>query len=458
MRIWLLISLVLLSPVSLSINDQNNRAIILSEERQQGEQLLNILYDECTFIEDTIAHEYFSSLIKRLLQNTELANHENVCLIIKNTALNAFAGPAGIVGINTGTFQACQHEGELAAILAHETAHLLQRHLQQLARRSKADTFTTILGLILGSLLTPINSDLGLGAAYTSLGSIAYQQLNYSRVHEKEADQVGLKILFNAGFNPLWMPKIFERFQQVSLNYRENFPKWFSTHPLDQERISYTYDQATTYPLKHYTEDYTYNLVRTRIAFLQNLPIQNEDPQINSIEKNYYQLLKNLQTNTNHTQTVAQLKFLKKALPNHFLISLAEAEYYFNRHDLNQALRILKQLYDTQPFNLAIILKYTELLNYDKQFEESQEILRSSYLQTNRLELLEALIKVYNLRDQKINSYLTQITLYEKLQQNKKALLLINMLLKNPKALQTEQLLKLQTKQKILQNKESISN
>ncbi len=446
MRFWILLSIIFF-PI-FALGNEDYVPIILPEEKKQGEELLQLLSKECTFLNDFAVEEYVTNLIGRLSKNTKLANYHGIYLIIKDNTLNAFAGPAGIIGINTGTFQICQHEGELAAILAHEIAHITQNHLQQLANRARADTFTTALGLILGSILTTIDPELALGATYSSLGSIAYQQLSYSRIHEKEADQIGLKILFSASFDPIWMPKAFEKFQTASLIYKETYPKWLSTHPLNAERISYTYNQALNYPPKRYKKDFTYNLIRARLAYLQNSPIHNNSEEENLIEKTYYNLLKNL--NNPSKNFLTQLKLLKKFFPKHYLISLLEAEYYFRTQQIDTALSILGKAYQIDPLNLAIILKYTEFLNHAKQLEKSQEILRSTYLRTNRLELLENLAKVYNLKGQKINSYLTQITIYEKKHQKKKALILVNHLLQKQINLQPEQLSKLKIKQQEL--------
>ena len=124
MRFWTLISIIFF-PI-LVLGDGDCAPIVLPEEKKQAEELLQLLSKEYTFINDLAIEEYVSNLINRLSKNTKLANYHGTYLIIEDNTLNAFAGPAGIIGINTGTFQICQHEGELAAILAHEIAHITQ--------------------------------------------------------------------------------------------------------------------------------------------------------------------------------------------------------------------------------------------------------------------------------------------------------------------------------------------
>ena len=118
-----------------------------------------------------------------------------------NNAINAFAFFGGHVGMHTGLIARADSESEIASVLAHEIAHVTQRHI---ARRIQAQSRTSplaIASLIGGILLAIADPQAGIAAIQASSAAQAQFGINYTRSNEQEADRVGISLLSRAGFD-----------------------------------------------------------------------------------------------------------------------------------------------------------------------------------------------------------------------------------------------------------------
>lgn len=192
--------------------------------------------------------------------------------IINDPQINAFAIPGGLIGINTGTILSANAQDEYASVLAHEIAHLSQRHYEH-----NQDNKNKLLALQLGGLLAAIAASAisGDGAAAAMIGSQAISAETaaaHSREHEREADRVGMQILAGAGFDVRAMPRFFERlYRQTALNTSNAFiPSFVKSHPLTGERLSETTTLANSYPIKinPNTHNKAFDLLKWRLKYL----------------------------------------------------------------------------------------------------------------------------------------------------------------------------------------------
>ena len=132
--------------------------------------------------------------------------------LIENKTLNAFAFFGGHIAIHSGLFLYTQNESELASVLAHEIAHLTQRHLARAMEDRARQTPLTIAALV-GSLMLGLASpQAGIAAAQATTAARAQASINYTRDNEKEADRIGVETLNRAGFDVHSMPKFFHAY------------------------------------------------------------------------------------------------------------------------------------------------------------------------------------------------------------------------------------------------------
>jgi predicted Zn-dependent protease len=147
--------------------------------------------------------------------------------------INAFALPGGPVWIHRGVLHSATNESQVAGVLAHEIAHIAQRHAaDQLTNATLTNLGLSLLSSILG------NSG-GAGAAQIAAGFLANGVfLKFSRDDEREADRVGLDILRRAGWDGRGMVELFEILRRESARDPGSVEVFFSSHPSPQDRIA----------------------------------------------------------------------------------------------------------------------------------------------------------------------------------------------------------------------------
>ena len=105
----------------------------------------------------------------------------------------------GTAAVNTFSLE---NESELASVLAHEITHVTQRHLARSLEAQQKSSTATIVGMLGAILLTIAAPQAGMAALATTQALATQSKINYTRLHEKEADRIGMQILVDAGFDP----------------------------------------------------------------------------------------------------------------------------------------------------------------------------------------------------------------------------------------------------------------
>src|SRR5688572_30324561 len=148
--------------------------------------------------------------------------------------LNAFALPGGPVWIHRGILHAATNESQLAGVLAHEVAHIAQRHAaDQLTKQLVANGLLGLLGAMLGND--------GGGARTAQVGAQILANgymLKFSRDDEREADRIGLTIMQRAGWDPRGMPEFMETLRRAQGRDPGSVETFLSSHPAPGERAA----------------------------------------------------------------------------------------------------------------------------------------------------------------------------------------------------------------------------
>lgn len=172
--------------------------------------------------------------------------------IINDSSINAFAVPGGVIGMNTGTILSAGELDEVASVIAHEIAHLSQRHYEHSQDNSKKLIALQIGGLLAALAASSVSGDVAAAAMIGSQTATAETAASHSREHEREADRMGQQILVQAGYDAAAMPRFFERlYKQVSLTTSKNafVPSFIQSHPFTAERLSESMSRAKGYPV-----------------------------------------------------------------------------------------------------------------------------------------------------------------------------------------------------------------
>ena len=167
---------------------------------------------------------------RRLYPNAELPQEWEVVLIQDDTP-NAFALPGGRIGVHTGMIELAENDDALGIVIGHEIGHVMAAH----SAERMSYQLLLVGGLVLGSVALEDQDDttrrMVLGAM--GVGASVGVMLPYSRLHESEADELGLMIAANAGFDPREAIDLWQRMDEQNSGGVE----FLSTHPLPRTRI-----------------------------------------------------------------------------------------------------------------------------------------------------------------------------------------------------------------------------
>ncbi len=197
------------------LGDPVSAIISPEDEILLGHAYLRSLRNQMPMILDPSLNSYIEDLTTRLASASESELPPLTLTMINSSAINAFAVPGGVLGINAGLFLYATTEGELAAVIAHELAHLSQRHYARGIEYREKTRWATYAGLLASlALLATSDSSSGIASILATQAATIDANLQFSRQNEQEADRVGMESLYAAGFDPRAMPGFFNRLLQ----------------------------------------------------------------------------------------------------------------------------------------------------------------------------------------------------------------------------------------------------
>ena len=252
-----------------------------AQEQALGQAWLRSFRASVPLESDPIVFEYLENLLFKLSSFSSIKDKDLDLVVVSNPNINAFAVPGGVIGVNTGLLLYAESEAQLASVLSHELAHLSQRHFARSVEASQRASFTTLAGVLAGIVLAAASEgDAASAAIMASQAAALDSQLRYSRMHEKEADRLGMKTLVDAGYSAEAAALMFKQMLNASRLYGNKVPEFLLTHPVTESRIADASNRARQQAAAKRTAtvintpSLDYLLVKTRIAVLTKLPSQ----------------------------------------------------------------------------------------------------------------------------------------------------------------------------------------
>ena len=375
---WTLISTLFFSlPVSGNdiklpdFGDVTSGIISHQQEYQLGREWLRAYRSRVAELNDPQIQYYLENLLFKLAIYSELEDRRLELVMVNNSTMNAFAVPGGVVGIHTGLFRYAENEHQLASVLTHEIAHLSQRHFARRLEKQRANTYLTMAGLLASLILAATaGGDAGMaGMAATQAASLE-SQLRYSRQNEQEADRLGIETLYQAGYDPLAAPAMFEGMLQATRYIGSRPPEFLLTHPLTESRIADAQGRARTYPFKHYPNPLDYQLMKARaLIYITDNPalsIKYFSSEVSGdtasrIAAQYGLAIAHLANNDPQSAWKTLAPLLANDSENVYF-RLAEAEINRNQKKFDDAEKILKKLLashpDYYPAKISLVRNY----------------------------------------------------------------------------------------------------
>lgn len=164
--------------------------------------------------------------------------------VVEDPSINAFALPDGTVMVNTGLLGAVENESQLAFVLSHEIAHVLQAHQWREANDTRATRVMIIVGAVAASYFV---RDLGMFLGQIGLEAVVN---GYSRRIENQADRLGLQNTIDLGYDPRSAVKFFHTMVE---RYGRTSSAIWSNHDSNLMRGSFlTVQLARQYPKEQF--------------------------------------------------------------------------------------------------------------------------------------------------------------------------------------------------------------
>jgi predicted Zn-dependent protease len=220
----------------------------IRDEVELGRKFNMMIRSSMPMIEDPVVAGYVRDMVQRIARGMPPQPFALESAVIRNGALNAFATAGGYVYVFSGLILNADHEAELAGVVAHELAHVSQRHIARSIEQSQLAGLGTLAGMLAGAFLGAQSSEAGQAVMFGALASSRAAQLKYSREHEEEADQVGLHYLMEARYPPQGLVDAFQKIRRLSWLGGSSIPSYLSTHPGVEERIGYLADRIAGLP------------------------------------------------------------------------------------------------------------------------------------------------------------------------------------------------------------------
>ncbi|WP_447895171.1 M48 family metalloprotease [Vreelandella sp. GE22] len=251
---------------------------VSQEEFRLGRAWLRQFRAQAPQWQDPIVNDYLESLVARLTPYSQLGALNTTTVMVDHRALNAFAVPGGVVGINSGLFAFADDEGAFVSVLAHELGHLSQRHYARGSERAGQTQLPAMAGMLAGILIAASGGgDAGIAAAMGSQAAVIQDQLSYSRRFEQEADRIGLQAMADAGYEPQAMVRMFASMQRMARLQGGTPPEFLLTHPVSDSRLSDAQARVAQLTVADsYQSDTLYDMMRARalLSIYANTPSQ----------------------------------------------------------------------------------------------------------------------------------------------------------------------------------------
>lgn len=348
------------------------------KEKLIGEKVYREVHRQMPTIQDAWLEDQFLQIFSGILSQTQLGQPIGL-VIIKDPQINAFAVPGGLFALNTGLITSAKNLDEIAGVMAHEIAHVAQRHYSRSQEAFKGQGLLALAGIIVGAAIaSQADSDVGSAVMLGTQAALMDKQLSYSRNQEREADRIGMQFMYAAGYNPQSMADYFETMHRATS--RVSFlPDFWLTHPLTTERMSEARLRANQLPqVKSKIYDLDFDILKWYTQVVSN---QATEIQLQALanRKNIAGLLalsKFYLMQGDYTQAQSNLDLVKIKLKSHILVPLIQTDIYLGQNKFDQAYDSISSLQKTMPENRALSYKLVEVLIRQGKIDQAQTLVQ----------------------------------------------------------------------------------
>ena len=392
--IRLLLAICLMMPVGSSlhgneiklpvIGDVASGIISKQQEYELGRIWLKVFRSRVKAYDDPLMQIYLEQLLYNLATYSDLEDPRLELVIVKNPSMNAFAVPGGVVGFHTGVFAFAENEDQMVSVLAHELAHLSQRHFARGAEAQKKTSILTMAGLLASVVLAATaGGDAASAAMVTSQALAMDNQLRYSRSNEREADRIGLATMERANRDPGAVADMFDTLLKATRYTGSRPPEFLLTHPVTEKRIGDARNRSMGTSMRQYPQNPQFFLMRARALVAMEHNTANSINRFNAELKantlkadaaHYGLALAHLKAN-NLPEAKQAISQLMAKNPGNLSFQYTDIEIDIAQEQYQAALTKLNKLLILNPNNYPLMVLKSEALWQDHQYDSADTVL-----------------------------------------------------------------------------------
>ena len=387
------------------MGDSAGSLISPAQEKELGAAFFRNLHAQAVINQDLEIQQYIQAIGQQLAANSDTPTSPFHFFVVMDPNINAFAGPGGYIGVNSGLILLTEAESELASVMAHEIAHVTQRHLYRFIEKASKLSIPTVAATLAAVLIGTQSPNMAQAALMAVQAGNLQFQIDFTREHEKEADRVGMQTLSLANYDPRSMPTFFERLQQSTRFYGKGVPEFLRTHPMSENRVADTRGRAEVYPYRQYPDTLGYALTKAKIAVLTEPDKRVVTQHFTALEQQgtteqravarYGLGLIQLET-LQFDAAAAIFQQLADQYPQQSQYLSALARTYSESRNYEKANTLFAKAVNNFPNNDAIKLEYTRSLLKSNQAAQAKQMLQSlSENQKNQPLYFELLAQIF---------------------------------------------------------------
>lgn len=348
------------------MGDRSSTVLDQETSNKIGQAMMKQIQRSGKINDDPMVRDYIQRLGRQLASGAMVGEQHFQFFVLNDKSINAFAMPGGYIGAHSGLILASRSESELAAVMAHEISHVTQHHIARSVEKARQMNLPLTAAVIAAILLGASDPELANAALAASMGASQQMQIDFTRSNEKEADRVGMQLLYSAGFDPRGMADFFLRLQQDTRFASTAIPEFLRTHPITTDRMAEAQQRAERFPPIHRADSIGYQLVRARLLLQhsdsperleQQLALNEKDLGLNDESRRYLQALLH-QQQKRYPEARTLLKALLQAAPERiaYIDALARLELAAGKPDDAERLfqRGLKDYPDNEQLTLGL--------------------------------------------------------------------------------------------------------
>ena len=332
-----------------------------------GVKRLRAVRKSSAVIEDPEINQWLRSIGQRLVAQTSYSNRPFYFVIVRDEDVNAFATQGGLIVINSGLILRSESESELAAVMAHEIAHITQQHIERMIAESKQSKLGNAAAVVAGLLVGSKDASAGQAIVASALAIDAHKSLRFGRAAETEADREGLRVLANSRFDPNGMTRFLRKLGGSGDSRYSGITAYLTSHPLTADRVNDVSRRAKRYGAYTGKPNQDYYYMQEKLRILTRHPVANS--RLPGAVKNYSNALRAFQQG----KAASAAQMLKGRKNQYEALLLAKS--YNQQKQFQKAIQLLQPLLVRSPRDESLLISMSNSLIGLKRYVDAWKLL-----------------------------------------------------------------------------------